>query len=73
MSKKQDTGKCACRGCGATFGSLKAFDAHRVGPFTARRCLPNAEMLGQGFRQGIDGRWRLAGATRPAHWGAAHV
>jgi hypothetical protein len=40
-----------CRACGAHFSSLEAFDAHRVGPFFARRCefpekVPYEERLG---------------------------
>ena len=27
-----------CRGCGAHFTSLEAFDAHRAGPMHARHC-----------------------------------
>jgi hypothetical protein len=27
-----------CRSCGAHFTSLQAFDAHRVGPWSDRRC-----------------------------------
>jgi hypothetical protein len=33
-----------CRTCGERFDSVTAFDAHRVGPITDRRCLTTAEM-----------------------------
>lgn len=39
-----------CGGCHETFRSDSAFDKHRVGPFTDRRCLTPAEMETAGWR-----------------------
>jgi len=57
-----------CSACGQDFGSLSAFDAHRVGRFDhpwspahpdGRRCLSSIELHERGLRQDIRGRWRL--------------
>lgn len=34
-----------CRGCGGHFTSLRAFDAHRVGPMSDRRCEVGADLV----------------------------
>jgi hypothetical protein len=56
-----------CSGCRADFGSVSAFDAHRVGalayPFDrdhldGRRCLDVEELAAKGWRQDSHGRWR---------------
>jgi hypothetical protein len=39
------------------FNSTAAFDKHRVGPFTARRCLSDDEMLAKGMGPNRYGRW----------------
>lgn len=55
---------CTCRACGDVFGSLGAFERHRVGKLTqhgpdyGRRCLPEAEMLALGWHRDANGRWR---------------
>ena len=63
-----------CRSCGLDFGSVSAFDRHRVGKhaFTyaegleldppredGRRCLDEDEMLAVGMELDARGRWRL--------------
>ena len=63
--------RCTCTGCGRVFGSLSAFDAHRVGKFakpgrrSERRCMTDEEMdlsrlasdAGGVFR-GAPGAWQ---------------
>ena len=62
-----------CRSCSLDFGSLWAFDAHRVGKHAytylegldmdppcedGRRCLTEPEMTAAGWNRGSSGRWR---------------
>jgi hypothetical protein len=49
-----------CRMCNEDFGSVSAFDAHRVGTYypDTRRCLDDGEMLAKHWRQDSRGRWR---------------
>jgi hypothetical protein len=58
-----------CGACGEDFGSLGAFDYHRVGShaydFTetmrrGRRCLTVAELEKRGWTKDTRGRWRQA-------------
>jgi hypothetical protein len=55
-----------CRACGEDFGSVSAFDVHRVGVHAylfsperpdGRRCLSTPEMLARGFLPNSRGRW----------------
>jgi len=48
--------RCQCPTCGDYFGSVRAFDRHRVGPYAnpgqwrgARRCLTEPEMIAAGW------------------------
>ena len=56
--------QCAC--CQQVIAGTKAFDAHRVGPYTRkqqrRRCLTSREMRQRGMAQNEQGWWTL-----PAH------
>ena len=62
-----------CSGCREDFGSVSAFDAHRVGKHAytylegldmtpsredGRRCLDEVELAGLGWRRDSNGRWR---------------
>jgi hypothetical protein len=56
-----------CRACREDFGSLSAFDAHRIGRHEAlwsperedgRRCLDAGELSERGWHQDRHGRWR---------------
>ena len=56
-----------CRGCGEDFGSVSAFDRHRVGRHAhdwsperldGRRCLDVDELEALGWHQDSRGRWR---------------
>lgn len=60
-----------CRSCGLDFGSVSAFDAHRVGKHAytfeqglvsgrvdGRRCLTADELLGHRWTRDSRGRWR---------------
>jgi hypothetical protein len=50
-----------CRSCEQDFGSVSAFDAHRVGKHSEeRRCLHEAELVERGFHRDSRGRWRQA-------------
>lgn len=57
--------QCAC--CKQTFAGTRAFDAHRVGPYTRkkqrRRCLSRKEMLLCGMTQNEHGWWMLPSKT----------
>jgi hypothetical protein len=46
-----------CPTCFTVFNSSKAFDKHRVGDFTARRCLSDDEMIKIGMGKNRYGRW----------------
>lgn len=48
-----------CRPCGAHFSSLRAFDAHRIGPMGNRRCeLGDADLI-----ERFAGVCKIAGET----------
>ncbi len=55
-----------CTVCGQVFGSLKGFDAHRVGKYTmpdSRRCLTEKELLSKGLHQRSNGVWSFPPPT----------
>lgn len=54
-----------CAACGAVFAGVRAFDAHRVGPFIrgGRRCLTPPEMQARGMAQDARGWWMLPAST----------
>jgi hypothetical protein len=59
--RKLDPVANLCRSCNRDFGSLKAFDRHRVGLHgDGRRCLAEEELRAAGFIQNGRGRWSLA-------------
>jgi len=49
--------RCQCPSCGQYFNSTGAFDRHRVGDYTARRCLTVADMVAAGMRRNDAGFW----------------
>jgi hypothetical protein len=55
--------RAQCANCKQTFAGTRAFDAHRVGPYTRkqrrRRCLSRREMLLRGMAQNEAGWWML--------------
>jgi hypothetical protein len=61
-----------CRACNKNFGSLGAFDAHRVGKHeldypeyeNGRRCLSDEEMT-EGWHTDKYGKWRQDGVGLP--------
>lgn len=61
-----------CSGCGKNFGSLNAFDMHRIGKFEPktederRRCMTTEEMLSAGMRL-VNEKWR-GPADESNHW-----
>ncbi len=59
-----------CTACGLDFGSLSAFDGHRVGNIAyrwsldredGRRCLTKDELLEKNWAADSRGRWRRPG------------
>lgn len=50
--------RCQCRACGELFNSTYAFDKHRQGPYTDRRCLSALALAERGFTQDVKGFWR---------------
>jgi hypothetical protein len=65
---QEDDGMNACGSCGLDFGSLRAFDSHRVGKHAydqsdalrdERRCFTADEMRRAGFAQNSRERWSL--------------
>jgi hypothetical protein len=67
--------KNLCRSCNEDFGSLTAFDKHRIGTHSytflegmdmnppredGRCCLDEAEMLERGFLKNSYGRWSVS-------------
>ncbi len=51
---------CRCTACGEFFNSTYAFDRHRRGPYTDRRCLTPLAMSGEGFEKNASGFWVTA-------------
>lgn len=47
-----------CPVCGEVFSTVRNFDAHRVGPWEARRCLTEDELLSKGYHKDDRGIWR---------------
>lgn len=69
-----------CRACGEDFGSVAAFDEHRIGDdeftfregldrdpvrYDGRRCLAPDEMEAAGWKRDRWSRWRLPAALEP--------
>jgi len=62
-----------CMDCGEDFGSVSAFDAHRVGKHSygyspqqpdGRRCLTQKEMKAKKFKVNQRGAWSTSTFTR---------
>jgi hypothetical protein len=67
-----------CSDCGRDFGSVSAFDLHRVGDHRynatserpkGRRCLAEDELLIAGWARDQYGRWRTPARIDPADQG----
>ena len=60
--------RAQCPSCKQTFAGTRAFDAHRVGPFTRkqrrRRCLSRREMRLRGMKQNEAGWWMLTSKAK---------
>ena len=60
--------RAQCASCKQTFAGTRAFDAHRVGPYTRkqrrRRCLTRKEMKQRGMTQNEAGWWMLPGKAK---------
>lgn len=46
-----------CAGCGELFNSTHAFEKHRTGEMSARRCLTSKEMVEKGMVKKPSGFW----------------
>ena len=64
--KKLRGNRCQCAACGEYFKSTFAFDKHRVGPHSDRRCLGPIAMREFGMAQKPDGFWVSALMEVPA-------
>ena len=49
--------RCLCRTCGKKFNSTAAFDKHRSGSISERRCLTAREMRARGMALNSRGYW----------------
>lgn len=56
--------RCRCGACGEAFNSTYAFDKHRQGPYTDRRCLTPLAMADKGFEKNAAGFW-ISGRKKP--------
>ncbi len=56
---------CRCPTCGEYFNSTRAFDKHRTGDWTARRCLSAQEMWAKGMVLSASGWWLTRPRTSP--------
>ncbi len=50
---------CKCAGCGFYFKSVRAFERHRYGLATKRRCMARPRMRDAGLALDARGYWRL--------------
>ena len=50
--------KCQCGACSLYFRSVSAFDRHRVGPHSNRRCLDITQMSSKGMVCDERGFWK---------------
>lgn len=57
------TNRCKCVACGLYFSSVWTFDRHRVGDYTARRCLRAEEMALKGWFLAPSGHWTAGKKT----------
>jgi hypothetical protein len=48
-----------CPSCGLMFKAVYAFDLHRTGPFNARKCLTEDQLLTKGLTPNYTGLWRF--------------
>lgn len=55
-----------CGACHKNFGSQYAFDQHRTGPVSERRCMLVADLVKAGWKLDAKGRWRTPGGTVPS-------
>lgn len=51
--------KCKCAACGEYFLTVKAFETHRYGKYTDRRCTETADMDKRRLSLDEKGYWRL--------------
>ena len=58
MPKLTGNNKCQCGACKLYFGSVYAFDKHRVGVGAERVCLPHTALSERGWEQDPKGFWR---------------
>jgi len=56
---------CECPACGEYFNSTYAFDTHRTGAWTLRRCLTPDEMRAKGMAVSSTGWWLSMASKRP--------
>jgi len=57
-------GQSECMSCALRFGGVRAFELHRTGPATDRRCRSAAELVALGLRLTPRGWSRAYGGSR---------
>jgi hypothetical protein len=65
ITLRGDRNQCTC--CGKLFNSTHAFDKHRTGDMSNRRCLNTWEMLSKGMVEGPDAFWRGSAMPTEMH------
>lgn len=65
--------RCRCEECGELFNSTYAFDKHRRGAYTDRRCLTGAAMSGEGFTKNSRGYWMTPRKNAMVHRKGEHA
>lgn len=58
-------------GAVSTFGTVRVFDGHRVGPAGRRVCLDGGGLAAAGYGRDVRGHWRQAWPAGAAPWWAA--
>jgi hypothetical protein len=66
LSARSD--RCLCSACGEFFNSAFAFEFHRTGDWTRRRCRDRQEMRSLGMRLNNDQCWVSAGRRVSTPW-----
>jgi hypothetical protein len=59
MTTKLTGTRCQCASCGLLFNSTTAFDSHRAGSFSQRRCLTSEELHALGYEPNAAGFMRI--------------
>ena len=61
------TNRCKCAACGEYFNSVYAFELHRRGDYSDRKCLNPEQMVNKGMAISEAGFWISEKNSRTAH------